>query len=118
MATSTASSIPESPYPQSQQVLILFAYNNYNTNSGKYVMGIYNTFEEVMSRIIYLCEKAGYRTGAPGVFYSSDGSWTYFVNSFLMGSQYTELFTTSYTPPVLPNSNADATIITMSGASN
>lgn len=111
----TSSSIPDST---SQQVLILFAYNNYNTNTGKYVMGIYNTFEEVMSRIIYLCEKVGYRTGSPGVFYSSDGSWTYFVNCFSMGAQYTELFTTSYTPVVQPNSNADATIITLSSGTD
>ena len=114
----TSSSIPEPTYFPSQQVLILFAYNNYVTNSGKYVMGIYHTFEEAMSRIIYLCEKVGYRTGSPGVFYSSDGSWTYFVNSFIMGDQYTELFTTRYTPATQPKSNADATVITLSGATN
>ena len=81
-------------------------------------MGIYQTFDEAMARIIYLCEKVGYRTGAPGVFYSSDGSWTYFVNSFIMGDQYTELFTTRYTPANPSNSNADATVITLSGSSN
>lgn len=102
--------------PPGQQLLILFAYNNYVTYSSKYVMGIYHTFDEAMSRIIYLCEKVGYRTGAPGVFYSSDGSWTYFVNSFVMGDQYTELFTTKYIPQ--PNSNADATVITLNSGSS
>jgi len=91
-------------------VYILFAYKNYVQNSSKYVMGIYNTYEEAFVRIISLCEKLGYKQNHHGAFYSSDGSWTYFINILPMGDQYTELFTTLIRSPASPG--ASNTVIT------